>query len=702
MLVTLDGDRAVRVGGDPDHEFTAGFLCHKMARYTELVYHPDRLLHPLSRVGPKGSGKFERISWDVALDEIARRFRDIAAGPHGPQAILPYSYCGTMGKLQSSSLDRRFFHRLGASKLDRTICATAGAAGYSYTIGNRTGMAPEGFRESRLIINWGSNTAVTNSHLWAIMVEARKQGAKIVTIDPYRCRTAERSDWHIAPRVGTDAALALGLMHVIFRDRLADEDYLARFTLGHEELRERALREYGPDRVSKITGLDVAVIERLAHEYATTQPSAIRVNYGLQRHRGGGMAVRTITCLPAVVGAWRHFGGGVLLSTSSMYPLNTPGLERPDLSPPGTRTINMSQLADALDFSPPYEGGAGGVTSDRETPVKALFVYNSNPAAIAPDHARVRRGLLRDDLFVVVHDLFQTDTADYADIVLPATSQLEHFDLHTSYGHHWIQVNQSAIAPLEEARCNTWVFRQLAARLEFEPKLFQLSDEDLAREALWETSPPDTVPAALRGITLDRLIADGPQRLRLPERFTPFADGNFPTPSGKCEFFCERLSAAGLDPLPTFIPPAESSDADPDLAAKFPLQLLSPPSPHFLNSTFVNVDSLRHAAKHPELEIHPTDAAPRGIRPGDGVRVFNSRGHFTAVAVVADTVRPGVVVAPSIWWNKFTSGGTNANATTSSRLTDMGGGATFFDNLVEVSPLTPEGGEGLRVRGERL
>jgi anaerobic selenocysteine-containing dehydrogenase len=728
MLVTLDGDRALRVSGDPDHEFTAGFLCHKMARYTELVYHPERLRHPLRRVGPKGSGQFERISWDAALDEIARRFRDISAGPHGPQAILPYSYCGTMGKLQSSSLDRRFFHRLGASKLDRTICATAGAAGYSYTIGNRTGMAPEGFRESRLIINWGSNTAVTNSHLWAIMVESRKHGAKIITIDPYRCRTAERSHWHIAPKVGTDAALALGMMHVIFRDRLADEDYLTRLTLGHEELRGRALRDYGPDRVAKITGLDVTTIERLAHEYATTQPSAIRVNYGLQRHRGGGMAVRTIACLPAVVGAWRHFGGGVLLSTSSMYPLNTLALERPDLSPPDTRTINMSQLADALLTSPRWGEGSGvrggpSVSSrnarassceapapltpalspggEKETlPIKALFVYNSNPAAIAPDHARVRCGLLRDDLFVVVHDLFQTDTADYADIVLPATSQLEHFDLHTSYGHHWIQVNQPAIAPLAESRCNTWVFRQLAARLEFEPDLFQVSDVVLAREALWETSPPDSVPAAVRGITLDRLIADGPQRLRLPERFTPFGEGNFPTPSGKCEFLCKRLSAAGLDPLPTYIPPAESSDADPELASRFPLQLLSPPSPHFLNSTFVNVDSLRNAAKHPELEIHPTDAAARGIRHGDTVRVFNSRGHFTAVAVVGDTVRRDVVVAPSIWWNKFTDGGANANATTSSRLTDMGGGATFFDNLVEVSPLASEGGEGPGVRGE--
>lgn len=673
LSVTVEGGRAVALGGDRQHPFTRGFLCHRVARYLERVYHPDRLQFPARRVGPKGSSRFERISWDEALDEIASRFRSIAAGSHGPQAILPYSYCGTMGKIQGQSLDRRFFHRLGASILDRTICATAGGAGYAYTIGSRTGMAPEGFAESRYIINWGSNTAVTNSHLWVTMVEARKRGAKIITIDPYRCRTAERSDWHIQPRVGTDAALALGMMHVIFRDGLEDAEYLDRHTLGHEELRARVARDYGPQRVAEITGVEAADIERLAREFSQTAPAAIRLNYGLQRHYGGGMAVRTIACLPAVIGAWREFGGGVLLSTSAGFPLDYQSLERPELIPPETRTINMSQLAEAL---------AGELPGP---PVQALYVYNCNPAAVAPDQKRVLAGLMRDDLFTVVHEQFSTDTVDYADIVLPATTQLEHFDLHTAYGHHWLQANAPAVAPLAEARCNTDVFRELAARLGFEPDLFQISDEDLARQSLWEGK--ENVPPLLRGITVDRLLSEGPIRLNLPERYTPFAEGKFPTPSGRCEFYSERIARDGFDPLPTWIPPAESAEGSPDLAARFPLQLLSPPSPHFLNSTFVNVDSLRAAAREPQLEMHPFDAARRGIRDGVRVRVFNDRGVFEARVVVGETVRPGVAVAPSIWWNKYAADRANVNATTSSRLTDMGGGATFFDNLVEVEPI---------------
>jgi anaerobic selenocysteine-containing dehydrogenase len=673
MLVTLEGDRAVALAGDRQHPFTRGFLCHKVSRYLERVYHPERLQFPLRRIGPKGSGQFTRISWDEALHLVAYRFRDVASSPDGPQAILPYSYCGTMGKIQGQSLDRRFFHRLGASKLDRTICATAGGAGYTYTIGARVGMAPEAFAESRYIINWGSNTAVTNMHLWVFMVAAQKRGAKIVTIDPYRCRTAARSDWHIMPRVGTDAALALGLMHVLFRDGLADGEYLDSYCVGHRELQERVRREFGLDRTARITGVPPGDIERLAHEYAKTKPAAIRVNYGLQRHHGGGMAVRTIACLPAIVGAWRDYAGGVLLTTSGLFPLNYVGLERPDLSPAGTRTVNMTQLAEALHGELPGP------------PVKALYVYNSNPAAVAPDQKRVLAGLKRDDLFTVVHEQFHTDTVDYADIVLPATTQLEHFDLFTSYGHHWVQVNQPCIAPLAEARSNNHVFRELAARLEFEPELFQVSDEDLAREALWEKA--EGVPYALQGITLERLIAEGPQRLNLPARFAPFSEGRFPTPSGKCELFSQRMADDGFDPLPAYVPPAESPDSSPDLAAKYPLQLLTPPSPHFLNSTFVNVDSLRQAAHRPELEIHPDDAARRGIEQGDLVRVFNDRGTFEAAALVGPTVRPGVVVSPSIWWNKFTSDRVNSNVTTPTRLTDMGGGATFFDNLVEVAPV---------------
>lgn len=694
MLVTITDGMATRLRGNPDHVFTRGFLCHKMAHYLERVYSPQRVLHPLRRIGPKGSGTFERIDWDTALDLVAAKFRDVMTSADGPQAILPYSYCGTMGRIQGESLDRRFFHRIGASLLDRTICATAGVAGYTYTIGGRIGTDPEAIEHSRYIINWGSNTAVTNSHLWVRMVAARKHGAKIVTIDPYRSRTAERSDWHLSPRVGTDAALALGVMHVLFRDNLIDDDYLAQYCHGTVQLRERVMSQYSVNAVASITGIAAADIERLAHEYATTKPAVIRINYGLQRHYGGGMAVRTIACLPALIGAWRDASGGILLSTSGQFPLNNAGLQRPDLIPADTRTINMSQLAEALCAT----GSASAVRQPAEKPlaepvahhgltvppVKMMFVYNSNPAAIAPDSARVRQGLLRDDLFTVVHEQFFTDTTDYADIVLPATTQLEHGDLHTTYGHHYVQWNAPAIAPREEARCNTDVFRMLAARLGLEDDIFQVTDEQLAREALWETAAEQ--PPALRGITVDSLRTDGPQRLRIPQPFVPFAEGKFPTPTGKCEFFSTKLAEQGEDPLPRYVPPAESVDSQPELAQKYPLQLLSPPSPHFLNSTFVETETLRKSAGEPTLEIHPTDASVRDIAHGVMVRVKNDRGVFEARALVGDTVRPGVVVAPGIWWHKLTNGVGNANVTTSSRLTEWGGGATFFDNLVEVEP----------------
>lgn len=709
MLITLDGERAIAVRGDREHPFTQGFLCHKVSRYTERVYHRDRLMFPMRRVGPKGSGQFERISWDTALDEIAARFKAIADGPHGPQAILPYSYCGTMGKIQSEGLDRRFFHRLGASLLDRTICATAGGLGYTMTIGSKQGTDPEAFSQSQYIINWGSNTAVTNMHLWVRMVEARKRhGAKIVTIDPHRSDTAVRSDWHLAPRPGTDAALALGMMHVLFRDGLADEAYLQDFCLGGDELRARVLSDDSLPRTAEITGLDGNDIERLTHEYATNAPSVIRINYGMQRHAGGGMAVRTIACLPAIIGAWRHPAGGILLSTSGTFAFNLAAVQRPDLISPGTRTINMTQLAEALHGELPGP------------PVVALYVYNSNPAAIAPDQQRVLAGLRRDDLFTVVHEQFPTDTVDYADIVLPATTQLEHFDLHGSYGHQYVQVNVPAIAPLGESRCNTDVFRGLAQRLGFEPELFKVPDEQLARELLWETGPAENVPAAMRGITLERLKREGAIKLNSSPNVAvslreaelsakrdvlgdssaswnevrrgglnaPFANGGFATPSGKCELRCERLEALGLDPLPTYIPPAESPTSAPELAKRFPLQLLSPPSPHFLNSTFVEVDSLRRSAVEPQLEISVADATVRGIQDGDLVRIFNDRGSFVARALVGDSVRPGVVVAPSIWWNKHSLGHRNCNSTTPTRLTDLGGGATFFDNLVEIERTT--------------
>jgi anaerobic selenocysteine-containing dehydrogenase len=668
LRVTVQDGVAVDLRGDRDHPFTRGFLCQKMTRYLDRVYSPERLLRPLRRVGPKGSGHFEPIGWDEALTIIAERFAEIAASSDGPQAILPYSYKGTMGKLQSSSLDCRFFHRLGASKLDRTICATAGAVGYGYTVGRgNLGADPMAVPGCRLIINWGSNTVNTNSHLWSLMIRARKAGATIVTIDPYRSPTAARSDWHIQPRPGTDAALALGLMHVLWRDGLQDDDYLERGTVGADLLRRRALDEFPLDRVAAITGVEAETITRLAHRYALEQPSLIRLNYGLQRHYGGGMAVRTITCLPAIVGAWRHAGGGALLSTSGLFDFAMSRLTRPDLAPPGTRTINMNRLGEAL---------AGELPGP---PVRSLYVYNCNPAAVAPNQRKVIEGLLRDDLFTVVHEQFPTDTVDYADVVLPATTQLEHIDIHGAYGHHFVMYNAPAIAPRGECRSNNDVFRELAARLRMEPELFP-DDETLIREAL------DGGPN-LEGVTLERLRAEGSVPLNLPERFAPFADGRFPTRSGRCELYSERMLEDGFDPLPNYTPPREDPQTRPDLGSRYSLQLLSPPRPQFLNSTFADSVHHRQAAGEPTIELSAEDARARGLVDGQWAEVFNDRGRFRALVALTGAVRAGTAVSTGLYWNKFSRGGTNVNNTTSSALSDMGGGATFFDNLVEVRPL---------------
>jgi anaerobic selenocysteine-containing dehydrogenase len=662
MLVTVRDGRAIRIGGDPDHPVTQGFLCAKVSRYIERTYHQDRLRYPLRRVGPRGAGQWRRISWDEALDEIAGRFRSIIA-EYGPQAILPYSYAGAWGMLMYASMDRRFFHKLGASLLDRTICATAGYEGYSYTVGAGVGTDPEQYANARLILLWGTNTLTSNPHLWPFIKRARANGARVIAIDPYRSRTAQQCDEHLALNVGTDAALALGMLHVIFAEGLEDRAYLRDYTVGEAELRARAA-EYDPERVAAITGLRVEQIVELARSYATTQPAAIRINYGMQRHAGGGMAVRTVATLPAVVGAWRYPAGGILLSSSGSFPVNLDALSRPDLIPPGTRTINMNRLGEAL-------------TTAADPPVKALFVYNCNPAAVAPDQQRVLAGLMRDDLFVVVHEQFPTDTCDYADIVLPATTQLEHADIHKGYGHLYLLWNEPSIAPLGEALPNTEVFRRLAARMGLDDPCFQDSDEDMARQALASDHP------ALRGITLERLREHGWLRLNLPEAYAPFAQGGFPTPSGKCELYSARMAADGYDPLPTFTPPAESPQTAPELAARYPLALLTPPAHHFLNSSFVNV--LKRYEDRPHVEIHPADAAQRAIGEGDLVRVFNDRGEFRLPAALTDRVKPGLVVAPSIWWRKLTPDGQGVNTTTSQALSDMGGGATFYDNLVEVA-----------------
>ena len=666
MLVKVavqEGRRvAVHIAGDPEHPTTNGALCTKVSRYLERSYHPDRVLHPLRRCGPKGSGRFERISWEAAIEAIAQRLGSIAA--RDPQGILPYSYAGTMGLVQGDSMSQRFFHRLGASRLDRTICASAGSAGLRATLGASRGMDLECFGDSRLIVFWGCNAIASHVHLWRYAQQARRQGARLVAIDPFRSLTAERCDEHIALLPGTDAALALGLIHVLVREGWIDQDYVDRYTLGFDELAQRA-QAFDPQRVAGICGIDAGTIERLARDYWHTRPAAIRLNYGMQRTRGGGNAVRAVACLPALTGHWRNPAGGLLLSSSGYFDVDHEFLERPDLLRGRTpRVINMSTIGDALLGSSP--------------PVEAVVVYNSNPVAVAPQSAKVARGFARDDLFVVVLEHFLTDTADLADIVLPATTQLEHLDVHSSYGHLYQVANNPAIDPLGEALPNTEIFRRLARAMGFDDPCFAESDEQIAGGAFRScgAAPYDW----------DALRRTGWKRLDLPERHAPFAQGAFPTPSGRCELHSSVLAAAGADPLPAWIAPHESVQSNPSLAQRFPLAMISPPARNFLNSSFVNVKSLRDSEGEPGLHLHPDDAQARGIRDGEPVRVFNDRGTLRLSAIVSDRTRPGVVVAPSIWWRKLAADGKNANELTHQHLTDLGAAPCFYDCLVEVSP----------------
>jgi len=666
MLVTVENGKAIEIRGDPAHPPTAGKLCTKVARYLDRTYSPDRLLHPMRRIGRKGEGRFARISWDEALDEIAARFQAIAASPDGPEAIVPYSYCGTMGLVQSASMDRRFFHRLGASLLDRTICAAAGKAGWVSVVGASVGMDGEQFENSRLILIWGGNLITSNLHIWTRIQEAKRRGARLVAIDPYRSATAEKCHEHVALLPGTDAALAFGIMRVLIAENLLDRDYIERYTVGFEALAARA-SEWTPERVAATCGIDAQQVIRLGRDYGTFEPAAIRLNYGMQRVHGGANAVRAVACLPALVGAWRSPAGGALLSSSGTYPIDGAALERSDLIPNAPRTINMSTIGDAL-------------LDARDPPIRAIYVYNSNPLAVAPESAKVTRGFARDDLFCVVHEIFQTDTADYADILLPATTQLEQTDIHSSYGHLYAVANTPAIAPLGEALPNAEVFRRLAARMGFDDPCFSDSDEAIAQQAFRMSDP------RARGLDWETLKRHGWQRLNLPATYAPFAEGKFPTPSGKCEFWSDKLESVDEDPLPAVVLPRESAATNPALATRYPLAFISPPARNFLNSSFANLPAFVAEEKTPRLEIHPRDALTRGIATGRVVRIFNDRGAFTATANVSDRARPGVVVAPSIWWRKLTVDGQNANAVTGQALTDMGRAATFYDCLVEVVP----------------
>jgi molybdopterin guanine dinucleotide-containing S/N-oxide reductase-like protein len=695
VLITIEDGRATKIQGDPEHPVTQGFLCAKVAKYLDRVYSPDRVLYPMRRVarkGPCGAGAparevFQRITWDEALDEISGRFRQIIA-EYGPESILPYSYGGTLGALNGASMDRRFFHRLGASQLERSICSTAGEEGLKSVIGIKLGTEPEQFAHSRYIIAWGSNIHGNNVHLWPFIEEARRKGAKLVVIDPYRTRTAKLADWYLPINPGTDAALALGMMHVIINENLFNADDVSRYTVGFEDLKART-RQYPPEEVAQWTGIPADGIRKLAREYATVRPSVIRVNYGIQRSEGGGMAMRAVTMLPCLTGSWKEIGGGLQMSLSGSYGLNKDALEMPELMQKAlgrpARVVNMVQLGSALN-------------SLDSPPVKSLFVYSSNPAAVCPDHNEVVRGLKRPDLFTVVHEQFFTDTTDYADIVLPATTFFEHKDLQTAYGHYYLQVSNQAMEPEGESRSNVEVFRALAERMGFDDDCFRETVDSMIDRALESPNP------RLRGITRERLehehfirlnfatpncVGTGASPVQAEQSsaenaapFLPFAQGNFPTPSGKAELYSETLKRQGLDPVVAFTPPEESRHGS--SAAGFPLELLARKPDNHLNTSFANLPSVR--AMEPligALEMHPIDAEARGVRDGDRVRVFNSRGEIVLQARVDGAVPPGVVAA-RLDWARFSPGGRNINALTSEKLTDMGNAATFYSVCVEV------------------
>jgi anaerobic selenocysteine-containing dehydrogenase len=657
LVTTVQDGVAVRLQGNPDHPSTAGVLCNKVSHYLERTYHPERLLQPLRRVGPKGAGRFEPVSWDTALDDIAQRLGAIAA--RDPQAILPYSYCGTMGQVQGEGMAQRFFHRLGASLLDRTICASAGAEALTQTLGGKVGMKVEFFAEAGLILVWGSNAIASSLHFWRLAQEAKRRGAKLVCIDPRRSETAEKCHEHVQLLPGTDAALALALMHELVVHDWLDHDYIAQHTLGWDVLRERALL-WTPERAAETCGIPAQQIRDLARDYGTTKPAAIRLNYGMQRVRGGGNAVRAVACLPALIGAWRHRAGGLLLSSSGYFPADRAWLQRPDLlGERRPRTINMVTIGDDLlrpssaDFGPAIE---------------AVVVYNSNPLAVAPESGKVARGFAREDLFTVVLEQFHTDTADYADYLLPATTQLEHWDIHGTYGHTDVMLNQPAIAPLGQSRPNTQVFRDLAARMGFADPCFGDSDEEMCRRAF------------AGHVDFGQLLERGFAGLAIPD--APFAEGRFPTASGRCEFFSERLARQGQDGLPDHVPNYEAAGS----SKRYPLAMISPPARNFLNSSFVNVQSLRDIEGEPLLEMHAQDAEARGIADGQVVRVFNDRGEYRCRASVSRRARPGVVNGLGVWWRKLGLDGTNVNELTSQRLTDMGRAPVFYDCLVDVRP----------------
>ncbi len=689
ILTTVEDGKAIAVRGNPDHPFTRGRLCVKVNNYEERVYSDKRVLYPLMRVGPKGSKQFQRMSWDEAIETIAKRWKSIIA-TDGAQAILPYSYLGTQGILNGLNVGDPLFNKLGATVSERTFCDSGSCTAYMMTIGPTPGVDPESFVHSKYILLWACNTLGTNSHHWPFIEQAKKAGAKLVVIDPVRTRTARLADWHIPIRPGTDAALALAMIHVIIKENLVDRDYIDKHTVGYDELAERA-STYTPEFAAQETGIPVEDIVKLAREYATTPPAVVRIGVAVERHAGGGQTVRAIACLPGLIGAWKHVGGGLLQLPIWAFPVKWEVLMRPDLQPEKMRVLNSWRLGPAL---------TGELGFD--PPIKALFVYNANPMAMVTEQAKLEQGLEREDLFTVVSEHFLTDTARYADIVLPATTQLEQKDIMFSWGHLYLSYNNPAIEPLGEAVSNTELFRRLAKAMGIEDPSFYRTDDEIIEASLDWTNP------VLRGITLEDVKAKGYARLTVPsaDDWAPHREGNFPTPTGKCEFkstitgggnFVVPLFRQGyngdqdgtpVDALPHYIPPNENPQTTPALAKRYPLSLITPKSHAFLNSNYGNLPAqTAQAGEEQSVFLHPDDAEQRGIVAGAPIRVFNDRGAFEAFASISPDVMPGVVMAPSGYWHRSNRKGATVHALTPPAYADLGRAPTFSDVLVQVGKL---------------
>lgn len=654
LLIHKQDGKIVKIDGDPAHPVTKGSICNKVRNMGARLYDEKRLKTPLKRVGQKGEGIFVPIGWQEAIESICNNWKNLIA-KQGPESILPYSFYGNMGKIHSEGMDRRFFYRLGASQLERTICSDAGSEGYRYTMGGSFGTDPEEMTETKLFIFWGINAASTNMHQVMIAQKARKRGAKLIVIDVHKNQTGRMADWFIPIIPGTDAALALGIMHILYNENLVDRAFLKKHTVGYEEL-EHHVKQYEPEVVSGITGIPVEDIYKLARLYGATSPSMIRIGNGLQHHDNGGMIVRTISCLPALTGQWLLNGGGAIKSNSAYLNYNTRALQRPDLQRKPTRSINMIQLGQAL--------------MEKDNPIYSLFVYGSNPAVVAPNSSKVREGLMREDLFVVVHDLFLTETAAYADIVLPATSSFENRDIYTSYWHHYLHLQEPVIPPYGESKSNADVFRLLAEAMGFDEEAFKDSDEDMIRQAISNVSNPYFPDVTLEELQEKRFVKARDPQSRL-QRLN--------TPSGKIELYSHKMALDGHPPLPTHIPLKEEH-------SDYPFLFVPGPNHNFLNSTFSHNEKHVRLEKAPQLFIHKEDALRLGIENGDWVRIWNDRGECELPASVGDQVLPGVLVTQGLWADA-PGAKRLVNSLTPDREADMGGGAVFFSGKVNAEKL---------------